>query len=231
MASKEIEGIEGVEGVSKAGKKSVNSIESTDIKPEIVEQPNKEKFDSLMVDKTQNVAPIEANKIQTNSAGLMDEVHKLNSKVDGLKGASPDEFLNKAKEVSTQMEDLRSKLSSTTSTPGGASQDVLRNKLSHIDESLKVSLDRAGVEYTPPTKLEGQTPINKFLDLLTDGQTRLENISSDVANLQKNGKELSPANMLALQIKVGFIQQEIELFTSLLSKAIESTKTIMNVQV
>jgi len=45
------------------------------------------------------------------------------------------------------------------------------------------------------------------------------------------GNQLSPATMLLIQIKVGYIQQEIELFTSMLNKALESTKTIMNVQV
>lgn len=225
------EAIEGVEAVSGTEKKNPASLEAQDLQPEVVEQPNKEKFENLMTEQTQKVAPIEANKVEATRVSLMDEVNKLNVKVDGLKGASPDEFVNKAKEVTGQMEDLKSKLTSATNLPEGASQDVLKNKLSHIDESLKVSLDRAGVEYTPDAKAAGQTPLEKFLTLLTDGQSRLESISSDVQTLQLNKQELSPATMLSLQIKVGFIQQEIELFTSLLSKAIESTKTIMNVQV
>ena len=43
--------------------------------------------------------------------------------------------------------------------------------------------------------------------------------------------QITPANMLAIQMKMGYVQQQIELFTSLLNKALESTKTIMNVQV
>jgi hypothetical protein len=37
--------------------------------------------------------------------------------------------------------------------------------------------------------------------------------------------------MLAMQVKVGFVQQEMEFFTGMLNKALESTKTLMNVQV
>ncbi len=211
------------------GSKRVSS--TPEIKPEGLEQGNKEKFDSLMVEDTQKVTPIEANKVEMTSNSLMDEARKLSSNVDGLKGAAPQDFLSKTQEVTKQMEELKSKLSSISTLPEGQSQNVLRNKLTHIDESLKVSLDRAGVEYTPQAKVEGKNPLEKFLNLLTDGQSRLESISSDVQSMQLNKKELSPATMLSLQIKVGFIQQEIELFTSLLSKAIESTKTIMNVQV
>ncbi len=222
--------IEGVEAVSGAEKK--NAINAQDLQPETVEQPNREKFDSLMTEQTHQVQPIEPNKNeQITRTSLMDEVHQLNSKVDGLKGASPDDFLSKAKEVSGQMEDLKSKLSSISNLPEGSTHDVLKNKLSHIDESLKVSLDRAGVEYSPNAKASGKSPIENFLNLLGDGQARLESIQTDMATMQLQKKEMSPATMLSLQIKVGFIQQEIELFTSLLSKAIESTKTIMNVQV
>jgi hypothetical protein len=37
--------------------------------------------------------------------------------------------------------------------------------------------------------------------------------------------------MLRIQLKVGYITQEVEFFTAVLNKALESTKTIMNVQV
>ena len=233
MSSDEIEGVQGVEGVSGtlgASKSAAPKVE--EIQPEVVEKPNKEKFDSLMVDRQEQIAPVNnTNKVEQTPVGLMGELNQLNVKVDHLKGASPDNFLNKAQEVSSQMEELKSKLSSSSELPGGPSEDVLRNKLSHIDENLKVSLNRSGVEYSPVHKVDGQTSLQRFLSMLTDGQARLDSLSSDVNAMQLNGKDISPASMIALQIKVNFIQQEIELFTSLLSKSIESTKTIMNVQV
>lgn len=229
MSSEKIEGIDEIEGVSnKKGVAKANP--SEEMKPEVVE-PNRDKFESLMVDQTEKVAPIEGNKVEQNPTSLMGEINQLNAKVDRLKGASPQDFVNKAHEVSSQMEDLKTKLSMTTDIPGGAHGDVLRNKLSHIDENLKVSLDRTGVEYSPTQAPQGQTPLQKFLNMLTDSQARLDTLSSDVAVMQRNGKDISPATMIAMQIKVNFIQQEVELFTSLLSKAIESTKTVMNVQV
>jgi hypothetical protein len=46
-----------------------------------------------------------------------------------------------------------------------------------------------------------------------------------------NGKEISPANMLRIQMKVGYIQQEVEFFTAVLNQALQATKTVFNVQV
>lgn len=226
-----MEEIEEIKSISKIDKKGVKGIEEIEVQPESIAQPNKEKFDSLMVDKTREIAPIEANTMDNSRVGLIDEMNKLNNKVDNLKTASPEQFLAQAQDVTGQMEKLKAKLSTTTSPINGASEDVLKNKLTHIDENIKVALDRAGVEYSPNAKVDGQNPIERFLSLLTDGQARLESIATDVQTMSLNKQEITPAAMLAMQIKVGFIQQEIELFTSLLSKAVESTKTIMNVQV
>ncbi len=225
------EEIEEIKSVSKVDKKGANPIQEMEIEPEAIAQPDKEKFDSIMVDQTRGVAPIEANKMDQGRVSLMDEMNQLNHRVDGLKGASPQEFLAQAEDVMGQMEKLKAKLSTTTTPVSGASEDVLKNKLTHIDDNIKVALDRAGVEYSPSSKVEGQNPIERFLSLLTDSQARLESITTDVQALSLNKQEITPAAMLSLQIKVGFIQQEMELFTSLLSKSLESTKTIMNVQV
>jgi hypothetical protein len=73
--------------------------------------------------------------------------------------------------------------------------------------------------------------MERFLGLLTHSQAQLGNLAGDIKGITTMDKELSPATMLLLQVKVGYIQQEIELFTSMLNKALESTKTIMNVQV
>jgi hypothetical protein len=75
------------------------------------------------------------------------------------------------------------------------------------------------------------SPIDRFLGMLTHSQTQLQSLASDVVKLQGPDGNITPANMLLIQIKVGHISQEIELFTSMLNKALESTKAIMNVQV
>ena len=71
----------------------------------------------------------------------------------------------------------------------------------------------------------------RFLGFLTDGQHQLNTLATQVENWHLNKVEITPATMLSLQIKVGYLTQELEFFSSLLNKSLESTKTIMNVQV
>ncbi len=120
----------------------------------------------------------------------------------------------------------------------------LRNKWASIKDHLQVLSKTSGIKSLnreADLELEAQgdsddttlsklpKPVRKFINLLTEGQNKLEQLDRHLLTLHE--QELSPAKMLAIQVKMGHIQHEIELFASLLNKAIESTKTIMNTQV
>lgn len=109
----------------------------------------------------------------------------------------------------------------------------MNRSLVHMDEALKIALSKVGVDYTPSnTNTQGLLgPVQKFVGLLNNGQSQLEALSTQLTNLHGTSAEISPANMLALQLKMGLITQQVEFFASLLNKSLESTKTIMNVQV
>lgn len=223
--------IDAVEGVSGAGKKGIDSIGKQEFSPETIE-PNKDKFDSLMIEKTETVTPIEAGKVEaTQGGGLIDEVGKLNGKKENLEPNKVESLLNESKDLSTQMEDLKSKLASITNLPEGTPQGVLKNNLIHIDENLQVSLDKSGIEATGKGKSEAANPLKEFANLLTSGQANLDSLTMDIQSIQSSTSKISPGTMLALQMKMGIVQTEVELFTSLLSKSLESIKTVMNVQV
>lgn len=110
---------------------------------------------------------------------------------------------------------------------------LMRNKLTHIDESLKVALSKAGQEVPAADSggLPSISPVGNFLDQLTGAQYQLDHLGDYLQSYEATGKELSAANLLAIQLKVNTIQQELEFFTNLLNKSLESTKTLMNVQV
>ncbi len=113
----------------------------------------------------------------------------------------------------------------------GSVQNLLRNKLSHIDENLKIALQKAGVEYHPPEKVAApKKSYRKIFRLSHRWTTSAQYTCNDVNLMHLNRKEITPAAMLAVQIKV-VCPTELEFFAALLNKALESTKTIMNVQV
>lgn len=213
-----------------SGSKKTSEIEEA-IDPVVRVPPDKEQFDGLM--KGSGAAYVHSDRVESTS--LMDQIRDINKKVDGVSKASPDTVIAQASDVIKQIESVKSKLA----TPGleikESVQTLMSNKLSHIDESLKVALNRAGIEYAPQTPKVGATnlagPIDKFIGLLTHGQHQLQKLSDDVSMMSNSKASFTPANMLAIQIKVGYVQQEIELFTNVLNKSLESIKTIMNVQI
>lgn len=198
--------------------------------------PNKDKFDTLVTktEKVDKIDPLatENRRVDTKKTSLVDEVRNLDRKVNDVHNITPDKLVVQAQDVVAKIDEIKGKLSSPNLELKSSVQNLLRNKLSHIDENLKIALQKAGVEYQAPQKVATPTnPIERFLGFLTDGQHQLNTLANDVNLMHLNRKEITPASMLAVQIKVGFIQQELEFFAALLNKALESTKTIMNVQV
>lgn len=173
--------------------------------------------------------------VNESPSSLMDEVKKLNTRVSSAARLTPEDLRHQAKDLITQIEKVKTQLSQPATEIKPSYQNLLSNRLSHIDDNLKIALSKAGVEYSAPqpTAIGGTSsnPIERFLGFLTKSQYQLEHLNETIDQLNLKKAELTPAAMLTIQMKMGYVQQQIELFTSLLNKALESTKTIMNVQV
>jgi hypothetical protein len=209
--------------------------------------PNKERFDSLVDSEQQNrpsssssitqpiSAPTTAQPVVVEKAQLvsyMEQVKNLHRQVDQLAQLTPGDIKSKAQQTIDQIEKVKTDLKNSTSKIKPSYQALLKNRLTHIDDSLRVALSKAGVEYTPAAAPSNTlNPVERFVGYLTQSQYQLEHLQDTINELNIAGPNLTPANMLAIQIKVGQVQQQVELFTSLLNKALESTKTLMNVQV
>lgn len=225
-----IDKIEGIKKVSKA----IKSAEQVN-RPDAA-GANKDHFESLMLQqsKKKEATTVTQTEEMTKKPSLMEQVSNLNNKVNRISNISPQDLVAQAKDVIGKIDDLKTKLSTPNLEIKGSVQSLLKNKLTHIDENLRIALNRAGVEYKVPEKPatgEVVNPIERFLGYLTDGQYQLAHLSDEIEAMQQKKGELSPASMLAIQVKVGFVTQEVEFFTSLLQQALSSTKTIMNVQV
>ncbi|HRD55400.1 MAG TPA: hypothetical protein PLC42_03280 [Parachlamydiaceae bacterium] len=229
------EKIERIEKIDKLDKKErANAIEevySQDASKAL--EPNKDHFQALMAQEKKKPAVEPAAAIsQGSKPSLMDEVATFNTKVESASRSNPKNIAVQATELIAQLDELKAKLATPNLELKSSVQNLLKNRLSHIDDSLKIALNKAGVEYVPPPEQKNlSTPIERFLGYITDAQAQLQGLGGDVEKLALKKGEISPADMLAIQVKVGYIQQEVEFFTSLLNKALESTKTIMNVQV
>ena len=126
---------------------------------------------------------------------------------------------------------LKKKLASPELELKGPLRNVLKERLKSIEANLSSALKQAGIDFSAPKKVARGNPVMNFLNLLTHGQDRLQKLSGLIAGLAEEGKMISPAKLLSIQLKVTYVGQELEFFTNVLNKSLESTKTIMNIQV
>jgi hypothetical protein len=182
-------------------------------------------------EEVEGVSATRSKKKTETSASLMDEMGKVHSTpTSHIEKVSPESIRAQTKEAIAQIDQAKAQLSQATEIKPSY-QTLLQNRLTHIDDNLKIALSKVGIEQTsPPLPAKGTSPVHRFINMLTNTQSQLDRVGLTVTELSSKDS-LSPAEMLTLQFKIGHTQQQIELFTNLLNKALESTKTIMNVQV
>lgn len=196
---------------------------------------DQEHFTSLVGTQTAPVAPQTEAVSGSGQTSLMDTVRDLQYQGGKPAQVTYQTLVSQTQEAVSKITEIKKLLASPDVRLKDSTSKLLRGKLDHIYDNLKVALSHAGLEYNPTAAAapEGThpNPIARFLGFLTDGQFQLQNLGAELQATTATRKELSPVNMLAIQVKVTQIQQELELFTSLLSKGLESIKTIMNIQV
>lgn len=192
------------------------------------DQENKKKKHSD--DEVEEVSATRSKK--TSKDSLMVEMGKSSpATATHLEKINPETIRTQAKETIAQIDQVKSQLSQAKEIKPSY-QTLLQNRLTHIDDNLKIALSKVGVEQKTSAvgRVEGNSPVHRFIDMLTGTQSQLEKFQSTVGQLDPK-QMMSPAELLTIQLKMNYIQQQVELFTNLLNKALESTKTIMNVQV
>jgi len=238
-----------IEAVKKIGK-ALSNTPITELEVERV-PPNKEHFDSLMSpeqskdavqkQKLQESTTVEAIRETANREtthrvpSFFDQVKKLDNKVKNMIELSPEDLKKQIRDVISKMDELKTDLADTKELKPSY-QTIMHNRLTHVDDSIKIALSKAGVEYkdvTPTSPLHDTqlSPLDRFLGYLTHGQYQLEHLNTSIEEISKHGQTLSQVQVFQIQMKMGQIQLELELFANSLNKMLESAKTIMNVQV
>lgn len=158
----------------------------------------------------------------------------LASQVYGQKVApptSPDKLNNAIQHVTGQINQIQESLTQPGAQIPSGYQDLLESHLQHADDALQVALQKAGLETNSSEPSTGMaSALEKFLTLLTRSQGRINSLAGEVQHLAHK-PQFNAADFLGIQLKVHFVSQEMELFANLLNKGLESTKTLLNVQV
>lgn len=146
-------------------------------------------------------------------------------------GPSMDTLIGQMNSTSSVLGDVQNQLHTKNLNLKQSQKYLLRNKLTSANQNIRSAADKSGVEVgDPPPTSARQSPVTKFLGLITDGQDQLNKTQEMIQNMKTEGGSLSPAQLLTVQVKLAKAQQELEYSSILLSKAVDDIKTMFNIQ-
>lgn len=233
-----------VEKIERVEKTDVSKAALEIASTEEVSAPQKVKFDEALAraetkwDSANPKTNLVAAENPVQKLSPIDQMSANSHRIERLKPVTVDQIVQQADDLRAniqapiaKIEEAQKANPSTRLSP--AHDALLTDKLIHVDSSLKTALNKVGVEVTAQEiqKNVGQQPLVKFLNMLSNSDRQLFTLVGEISALQNSKERLSPEKLLAVQIKLGFVQSELEFFTNVLNKALEGTKTIMNVQV
>ena len=140
-------------------------------------------------------------------------------------------LIAQASSAQSGLGDLSNQLNTPNLKLKQSSKYILKNKLASAKAHIRSASVKAGAKETPDSEVPaGAGPVQKFLALVTDGQNQLEEAKRQIQTLKDKGTNITPGDMLLIQIKLNKAQTEIEYSSVLLSKAVDDMKMLMNIQ-
>jgi hypothetical protein len=233
--------IEKIEKVDTSKKVDLSALENKE-----AIQTSKTKFDEAIAKAEINWSKVQPQKTEIAAAteskvtrpSPIDELSMSQKKIQRLEPVSEAKVAENAEalqgRIATQIQALQNTQAQNPNIKlSPVDANALSEKLVHIDATLNSALGIAGgeVKALPATPTATSNPMMTFLNYLTHGDRALAGIVGEVRSINLDKNELTPARLLAIQIKLNFVQQELEFFTTVLNKAIDSTKTLLQVQI
>lgn len=111
-----------------------------------------------------------------------------------------------------------------------AHRRLLDGKLSDSNAMFRSAAAKMGAPISPDTAGAAKNPVEKFLNMVTDGQSQMLAAKKQLQDLKDKGEQLNPGDMLLIQLKLNKAQQLLEFSSVVLSKAVDSFKSLMQIQ-
>lgn len=158
---------------------------------------------------------------------LMEQSH-----VVGQNAPSMETLVAQINSTSSALGDVQNQLNTKNLNLNRSQRFLLKSKLKSANQNIRSAAEKStNSPIDPPQVPPNQNPVERFLGLVTDGQTQLDQVQGMVKNMKLSGGSLSPSQLLGIQVKLARAQQEIEYSSVLLSKAIDGIKTLFNIQI
>lgn len=152
------------------------------------------------------------------------------------KGAVPaptptyDTILAQAKNMKDSLGTVEKQLSDPKLQLKRSQSHLVRQKLTDANGYMRAAGSMVDAKMVDEQVPSGLTGISRFLAMLNSGQDQLYEVQEKLSELSKKGEQMNAGEMMAIQVKMGLAQQEIEYTSTLLSKVIQSLTQIINTQ-
>lgn len=107
--------------------------------------------------------------------------------------------------------------------------NLINNNVGRVTSSFSFISDKLHTQpFQPPKPSAAHSNVVYFLNYLAGSQDQLATITKSLADAPPGS--ITPGTLMAVQVKMNSIQQQVEFFTVILGKATDSIKNIMNIQ-
>jgi hypothetical protein len=188
--------------------------------------PDRSQFESIMNEPT--------SKPPSAGTPSASQISPLDLPQGSIKGAAQPSFETLAAQVwesENTYNELRKNLQNKNLKLKRSEQYLMRNKLSDANTHLKGASEKIGAKVLDSSaSLKGSNPVEKFLNMVSDGQNQLQEAKETLINLKDSEGNLKPGDMMLIQVKLAQAQQELEYASILLSKVVDVIKQMINIQ-
>ncbi len=126
---------------------------------------------------------------------------------------------------------LQTKLNTKNLQLTNAQKSLLKSKLSSGATHLRGVNETLGVETPPaPPPQTDKGPLAKLFAYLSDGETQINAAQGELVRLQGQGKQMNPADLIRIQVKMNQAQQELDYSSMLVGKAVTALTQLLNTQ-
>lgn len=173
---------------------------------------------------------MEGNNATASQQALPSPMDVLNEGKIKSGDLSPTSVLNRLNSTSTTLGNMQNQLQTKNLQLRPEDTMRIRSNLTKANESIRYAADIAQVPHSKEVPKK-RNPIEKFLTLISDGQSNLNEIQNKVSKLGSDGKDIDFTEIMRIQIQLSKAQREVELASIILSKALSSMQMLFNVQI
>lgn len=145
-------------------------------------------------------------------------------------GVSFDSILAQSKNAQDSLGTVEQQLNDQNLKLKRSQSHLVRQKLGDANSYIRAAGSKLGAEMPEQKMPPGLSGISRFIAMVNDGQDQLVSVQQQLQAMSAKGQQLNPGDMMAVQVKMGLAQQEIEYTSTLLGKVIQSITQIINTQ-